>query len=312
MSPPLFILVGPTGAGKTRASLLLAKRLDGEIVNCDSRQIYADFPIVSAQPSPEEQAKAPHHLFGFLESDNPMAAGVFAGLAEARIDEIAARGKTPILVGGTGLYVKALLSGLAAIPNPDPEIRAALSRRAQEEGLDSLYAELAAIDPTYAEKIHPNDTQRVLRALEVFACTGKPFSAWHGQPARRKGRKALQIGLTLPPVELKPQLAARIDAMLAAGAVDEVRRAFAKTPDPNAPAFSGIGCAELLRVVTGELPLESAKSLWFKRTKDYAKRQVTWFKKDQTVHWYRADDDAGVTALAQRFFDKPWSESGSE
>ena len=176
---PVICLAGPTGCGKTAAALTLAEALDGEVINADSRQVYSDFPLITAQPSPEEQACCPHHLYGFLPTEQKISAGRWADQAVAEAKAVLARGHVPLLVGGTGLYFQGLLHGIAEIPAIDPAITAALTARLAEEGPAALHAELAAKDPAYAARIHPNDRQRIVRALEVLAGTGHTFSWWH-------------------------------------------------------------------------------------------------------------------------------------
>jgi len=159
---PVICLAGPTGSGKTAAALALAAALDGEVVNADSRQVYADFPLITAQPSAEERACCPHHLYGFLATENKISAGRWAEAAVDKVRDILARGKTPLLVGGTGLYFQALLRGMAEIPPVDPQLTAAITARVDEQGAPALHAELAQIDSAYAAKIHPNDRQRII------------------------------------------------------------------------------------------------------------------------------------------------------
>ena len=222
---PVICLAGPTGCGKTAAALALAEALGGEVINADSRQVYSDFPLITAQPSPEEQACCPHHLYGFLPTEQKISAGRWADQAVAEAKAVLARGHVPLLVGGTGLYFQGLLHGIAEIPAIDPAITAALTARLAEEGPAALHAELAAKDPAYAARIHPNDRQRIVRALEVLAGTGHTFSWWHehGMPEPPCAGPLLVLDMELD--ALTPRLARRIDLMLEQGALDEARAA---------------------------------------------------------------------------------------
>nr|GBO96178.1 tRNA dimethylallyltransferase [Nitratidesulfovibrio sp. HK-II] len=309
-TPPIRVicLVGPTGAGKTAAALHLARTFGGGVVNADSRQVYRDFPIITAQPSPEERAVCPHLLYGFLPSTEKISAGVWTDRATAAIDELRQNtsrpnGLLPLLVGGTGLYLKTLLDGIADIPRVDPAIGARLERECDALGAPALHARLAVIDPEYAARIHPNDRQRAVRALEVHEGTGHTLSWWHARPVPPPRFAALRMGMDMSLEELTPRLDRRIDLMLAAGALDEARAARAVCDDPAAPGWSGIGCAELYRHLTGELPCAEARLLWLRNTRAYAKRQLTWFRADRRIHWIRPDDLDAMTALAAAFLN---------
>jgi tRNA dimethylallyltransferase len=286
---PLVFLLGATGTGKTDLALALAKAFPAGVINLDSRQVYRDFPIVTAQPTAEEQSQCPHRLYGFLDSREKVAAGVFAERCNEEIRAFAAEGRLSLLVGGAGLYLRALLEGLAPIPRTPPELMAALLRALEKQGLPALRRRLEQLDPEYAAKIHPNDTQRTLRALEVFEHTGKSFSWWHKQPTGAPSYRPLKLGLSMSLEALRPRLGARIERMLEAGALDEIRQAHERCPDRSAPAWSGIGCAELLAWRLGEISLDHAKDLWLKNTRAYAKRQLTWFKCDADILWRPAD-----------------------
>ena len=275
---PVICLAGPTGCGKTEAAIQLAHALDGEIVNADSRQVYARFPLITAQPSPEEQAACPHHLSGFLPTDRKISAGRWAERAVAAVRDILARGRTAIVVGGTGLYFQTLLHGIAAIPPVPPEVTARWEARLAQEGAPALHALLASHDPAYAARIHPNDRQRIVRALEVHSATGRPFSWWHDH-AMSAPFCAGPLFYMAPTLDwLTPRLARRIDLMLRNGALDEARAARQDNDDPAAPGWSGIGCAEVLAHLRGELTLDACRQLWLHHTRAYAKRQLTWFR----------------------------------
>jgi tRNA dimethylallyltransferase len=291
-------ILGPTGSGKTGAALALARVLPVTVVNYDSRQVYAAFPIVTAQPDEQERGVCPHELYGFLPTSEPMTAARFAELARAEIGRAREQGRLPVLVGGTGLYLRALEQGLADIPPVPQEVRDWVLGRMEREGSALLHADLAKADPPTAARLHKNDTQRIARALEVFLGTGRPLSAWfEDQKLGQTGVELCKIGLSCTLRELEPGLGRRIDMMLERGAVEEVRRAYAATPERLAPGFSGIGCAELLRHLLDGMDLAEACGLWLRNTRAYAKRQLTWFAKEQGVHWVRPEGLARVTEL---------------
>jgi tRNA dimethylallyltransferase len=308
--PRAVCILGPTGTGKTALAIALdralaiapnrdLKRASGghaaapvgvAVVNFDSRQVYADFPVITAQPSLEERAACPHLLYGFAPCDEKMDAASFASMAVRAMDEARAMNRLPVLVGGTGLYLKALLEGLAPIPELSAEIRASVLARLEREGPGPLHRELAAIDPAYAAKIHPNDSQRNARAMEVWLSTGRTMTAWHAEAHPAAELDALKLGVRVDLDALTPRLAERIDAMLEQGAVEEAAAAWARCPDPAAPGWSGIGCAELLEYVRGHLGLAEARRLWIKHTRAYAKRQITWCRKEKHMFWIDAGD----------------------
>jgi len=293
-------ILGPTGSGKTEAALLLARETPVTVINYDSRQIYRAFPIVTAQPEPHEQAVCPHRLYGFLPTAEPMSAARFAELARAEIAAASAADRTPVLVGGTGLYVRALERGLADIPPVAPEVRQWVLSRMEREGPAALHADLAQADPVTAARLHPNDTQRIARALEVLLGTGKCLSKWFAEQEREgAGVELCKIGVSSTLRELEPRLLRRIDRMLERGALDELRAAWAETPDRDAPGYSGIGCAELLAHLLGELDLAAARERWYRNTRAYAKRQLTWFAKEDGVHWVRQEGFSRLPAIVR-------------
>ena len=297
---PVICLAGPTGCGKTAAALALAEALDGEVINADSRQVYSDFPLITAQPSPAERACCPHHLYGFLPTERKISAGRWAGQAVAAARAVLARGHVPLLVGGTGLYFQALLLGIAEIPAVDPAVTAALTARLAAEGPAALHAELAAKDPAYAARIHPNDRQRIVRALEVLAATGHSCSWWHehAMPAPPCAGPLLVLDMELD--ALTPRLARRIDLMLEQGALDEARAARQRCDDAAAPGWSGIGCAEVLAHLRGDLSLAECRRLWLHNTRAYAKRQRTWFRARSGARFFAPQDLDGLLAAARQ------------
>lgn len=293
-------ILGPTGSGKTEAALRLAEHLPVTVINFDSRQLYADFPIVTAQPEKHEQAACPHRLYGFLPTAESMTAARFAELAREQIALCLAEKQVPVLVGGTGLYVRALEHGLADIPPVQPEVRAWVLSRMDAEGPNALHADLAQSDPETASRLHPNDTQRIARALEVLLGTGRTLSDWIREQKSSKSAVTLRkIGVSATLDELEPRLRLRIDKMLERGALDEVRNAWLRTPDRSAPGYSGIGCTELLGHILGETDLDEARLLWYRNTRAYAKRQLTWFAKENGVRWVRNEGFNRLHELAE-------------
>jgi tRNA dimethylallyltransferase len=240
-----------------------------------------------------------------LPIDKKMSAGQYARRAEEIIRELLAQGKTPIVVGGTGLYFRSLLKGIAEIPQVSKEVRQKWQERVAAEGAPALHRELAAIDGAYASKIHPNDRQRITRALEVFESTGRTFSWWHQHSPLTGSFDYLYLGIGLPLPELEPVLARRIDGMLKAGALDEARSALEKNSDPKAPGWSGIGCAELYRHLMGKLDLDDARALWRRNTRAYAKRQLTWFRAEPEIQWFSPHDYHALLELAQAALQNP-------
>ena len=282
-----LLLMGPTASGKSALGLALAERLGGEIVNADSMQVYRDFRILTARPTEAEEKRARHHLYGYADAGDLYSAGRWLTDALAALNEISARGRTPIIVGGTGLYFKALTEGLADIPAADSEIRAALRSRAEREGAPALHAELAARDPVTAARLEPNDAPRILRALEVLETTGESISALQAEtrPALERDQWA-GIALTPDRAALYPVINARYDAMLESGALEEVRTFAARNLDPTLPAMKAHGAPALMAYLEGDMPLRVAAEIGKRDTRRYAKRQFTWIA-NQMPDWPR-------------------------
>ncbi|MEM7350161.1 MAG: tRNA (adenosine(37)-N6)-dimethylallyltransferase MiaA [Acidobacteriota bacterium] len=288
---PLIAILGPTATGKTDLAMRLGEALDGEIINADALQVYRGLDIGTAKPSPELQAALPHHLIDVLDPEEPYSAGEFVRRARPLIDQIRQRDRTPILVGGSGLYLRALLEGLSPIPASDPETRQALERRRAKEGLAALYDELCAVDPGTARRLAPGDSQRILRALEVALSSGRPLSSWIRQrPLGSVPVDAVRIGLTLPRTILYDRISGRVRDMIGMGWVEEVVALLESGCDPGAPAFQAIGYRQIVRYIHGEWSLESAAEDTIRATRRYAKRQMTWFRRERNVRWISASD----------------------
>lgn len=300
---PLIAVVGPTGVGKTEVAVFLAEKLKGEVINFDSVQVYKHLNIGAAKPSPEELARAPHHLLGILELDEEFNAARFVELADRVIADLAKRGKQPILAGGTGLYLRALLHGLFEVGEVGA-IREKLRERLEKEGLASLYEELKRVDPFYAQKISPRDRVRILRALEVYYATGKTFSSLAKEHAfARKRYPCLKIGLTLPRKELYQRLNARVDKMLEAGLLEEVKEILAKGYSPALKPLRSIGYRHMIAYLEGALSFEEAVRLMKRDTRHYAKRQLSWFRKEKDIYWFHPEEKEKILKLAQEYLN---------
>ncbi len=306
--PDVLCLAGPTGSGKSTAALRLAAFLEARghpasVINADSRQVYRDFPIITAQPGPAERAVCPHLLYGWLESTRKISAGEWAEKARAAIDQCLVSGRLPLLVGGTGFYLRALLDGIAEIPAPDAAIHRRLLEECAALGSPALHRRLELADPAYAAKIHPNDSQRNIRALEVWESTGRSFTWWHEQTPSPAPFRVLRLGMGLPLAELTPFLKSRILAMMEAGALEEARHALEICPDTDAPAWSGIGCTELAALLLGRSSLNACLERWERNTRAYAKRQWTWFRADARLVWFRPGEEERMLEHVARFLD---------
>lgn len=288
----MLALVGPTAVGKTRLALELADHLPVEVVAADSRTVYRGMDIGTAKPTPAERQRVPHHLLDVIAPDAPYSLAVYQQQALAAIAAVAGRDRLPVLVGGAGLYVSAVCDGLGLpeVP-PDHALRATLEARARAEGWQALQADLAAVDPISAARIDPRNVRRVIRALEVFHVTGSPFSTW--QTPLAPPVESLRVGLQLDRQELRARIDRRIDAWVAAGFVDEVRDLLARGYTADLPSMSGIGYREIAAYLAGELSLDSAVEHIKVATGNYAKRQMTWFRRDPRIVWF---DAAIVTA----------------
>lgn len=293
--PPVIVILGPTATGKTALGLYLAEALGageevgGEIVNADALQVYRGLDVGTAKPTAEERSRVPHHLVDVLEPTQRYSAGEFARRARRAIGEIRSRGRRPLVVGGSGLYLRALLEGISPVPPGAPGVRSRLRERAEVEGLAALYAELRWRDPETAERLSPGDGQRILRALEVVEVSGTPLSEWVARrPYGEERLPAVRIGLTLARTLLYDAIARRVARMLERGWVEEVSRLLSQGLDPAAPAFQAIGYREITRHLAGEWSLERAVEETVRATRRYAKRQLTWFRKERDIMWLDA------------------------
>jgi tRNA dimethylallyltransferase len=288
--PIVPAVVGPTAAGKTAVSLALAERFDGEIINADSMQVYRGFDIGTDKADPGERTRVPHHLLDIVDGRTQFTAADFAVRAAEAVGAIAGRGRLPIVVGGTGLYIKALFEGLFPGPGRDDGVRAALEDEARREGWEALRLRLESVDPEYAAKTGRHDKIRIIRALEVRAVTGIPLSEHFRKTAGYlPGYEPVLIGLRRDQAELFRRIDARVDRMFARGLVEEVRGLLAAGLDESAPPFKALGYRHVLRVLCGGMTIEEASAATKIDTHHYAKRQLTWFRKRPGIVWFDAD-----------------------
>ncbi|MDE0020012.1 MAG: tRNA (adenosine(37)-N6)-dimethylallyltransferase MiaA [Candidatus Poribacteria bacterium] len=295
----VFAVLGPTAAGKTAVGIRLAQTLDGEIVSVDSRQIYRELDIGTAKPTAAERAAARHHLIDVVSPAQKYSAALFQKEADAAIAEIRSRGKLPILVGGAGLYYRALVDGLFEGPSADTEARRRLEAEADARGNERLMERLYKVDREAAERIHPNDRMRLIRALEVYELTGRPISElrreWRGKPPRYE---ASAVALRRPREQLNRRINARVKRMLADGLLEETQ-ALRATYARSDPAFNGFGYAELWDYLDGKHTFEKALELLKRNTRRYAKRQMTWFRADLRIQWIDLSEDASAESAAE-------------
>ena len=291
LQPFLILIVGPTAVGKTKIAIQLAEKINGEIVSADSRLFYRGMDIGTAKPSCQEQALAPHHLIDIANPDEILSLAIFQQKAREAIADIHARGKLPLLVGGTGQYVRAVTEGWSPPGvKPDDRLRGELEKMKDEKGKDFLYEKLKSLDPEAAEKIDPRNVRRTIRALEVILTTGKKFSEQRGQS--ESPYHLIMIGLTRPRPELYARIDTRIESMFANGLLDEVKGLLAKGYSPNLPTMSAIGYRECVSVIESKLSVERAKVEMRRATRIFVRRQSNWFKEsDPNISWLYAGEE---------------------
>jgi len=299
--PFLLAVVGPTASGKSALALFLAKEFSGEILACDSTQLYRGFDIGTAKPTPAERQQVPHHLLDILDPREPSTAGDYRERALVVLADLRARNRLPILTVGTGLYLRALLEGLAELPQRSEELRARLRASATEHGPGHLHRMLQHLDPQAAQQIAAPDEQKLMRAIEICMLSGKPLTQVH-QTGRTPlvGWRVLKIGLEPPRDALYQRIHVRTYSMLRAGWLDEVRRLLATGLPDTAKPFDFIGYRGLGAHLRGELTLDQARELIEQGTRQYAKRQRTWFRRESGVHWFPNFGDSLETQSAAR------------
>jgi tRNA dimethylallyltransferase len=296
----LVIILGPTGVGKSAAGVYLARKFEGEIINCDSMQVYRGFDIGTDKPTPEMRRLVPHHLLDVAAASDQFTAADFVRQALAAVRLIEERGRLPFVVGGTGLYIKALVEGLFPGPGRDPDLRRKLEREAAEKGLQSLHRELEEVDPRYARLIGKRDKVRIIRALEVFRLTRKPISE-HFENTRSElaDFHLIKIGLQLERKELYRRIEERVGRMFERGIVAEVGGLLAAGLEESVPAFQALGYKRVLAHLKGKISLDEAVRLTKQDTRQYAKRQLSWFRKMTGVRWLPAGDHPALAAFLE-------------
>lgn len=298
----VVLVTGPTASGKSRLAARLAEAFAGVVINADSMQVYAELAVLTARPGPEEQAQAPHRLYGVIPASEACSAGRWRELALAEIEAARSEGRLPVLCGGTGLYLRALTEGIAEIPETPREVRAGARRLHREIGGAALKARLAERDPETAARLHANDSQRLIRAWEVLEATGKPLSAWQAEAAAAPPYDFRRIVVQPPRDELYESCDARFAAMLEMGALEEVRALMAQELDPELPAMKALGVSELIRHLRGELALEEAAAAARTATRQYAKRQVTWLRGEESRQKIHS------LIIEEKFSERKWKE----
>lgn len=297
----LIIILGPTGVGKSATGITLAKKFGGEIINCDSMQVYKGFDIGTDKPPLQKREKVPHHLLDIVDASSQFTAADFVNCALEAIAGILQKKKLPFIVGGTGLYLKALLDGLFEGPGRDSLLRQKLEKEVEKNGLRSLRKKLEDVDPVYSQKIGKNDRIRIVRALEVFTLTGKPLSEhFLNTKPYLEDFHILKIGLKLERELIYKKIEERVDKMFGNGIVQEVEALLDKGVDENSPLFRALGYKHVLKFLRKEISLEEAISLTKKSTRHYAKRQMTWFRKIKGVNWFYTDDLSSIIEYLER------------
>jgi tRNA dimethylallyltransferase len=296
----ILTIVGPTAAGKTECAIEIGERISAEIISADSRQIYKYLDIGTAKPNAKQRRKLRFHLIDFIEPDEDYSCGQFARDAAKRIREIRERKKTPIVCGGTGLYIRALFHPLHELPQSDMTTKERMSKMLETHGIEYMYRKLQQIDPGWSAKIKPQDKQRILRGLEVYEITGKSITELVGKKQRIADFHPYYIGLTLPRTRLYEKINERFDSMVLQGLVEEVKSLLARGYSPGSSALRTIGYKEIIEHLKGLSTLDEAIAKAKRRTRNYAKRQITWFSKIPGLKWYDPDESIPVDSIVHR------------
>ena len=293
MAPKILVIVGPTASGKTRMAVELAQRHNGEVISADSMQIYRTMDIGTAKPTQEEMGGIPHHMIDVADPEEDFSVARYVEMAARCVDDVLARGKLPIVAGGTGLYIDSLLSGRTFAPfSPDSALRGELERELAEQGGPAMLEALRQVDPEAAARLHPNDHKRIIRALEVYRSTGKTITQHNRETQAIPPRyDALTIGLAFQDRQaMWKRIDQRVDEMVAAGLEEEVRRLLTSGISPKCTAMQAIGYKEFTQALSGEMTWQEAAEVVKLRSRQYAKRQLTWFGRNPSTRWVRWDD----------------------
>ncbi|MEH2510198.1 tRNA dimethylallyltransferase [Nitrobacteraceae bacterium AZCC 1564] len=294
--PGAVLIAGPTASGKSALALALAEATGGVVINTDSMQVYRDLRIITARPTPEDEARAPHRLYGYCDASVNCSAGSWVADATVVLNEAKAENRLPIFIGGSGLYFKALTRGLSAVPPVPAEVRENVRLRLEQEGVEALHAELSRRDPVSAEKLKPRDRTRIARALEVIEATGRSLRDWHqeGLPPLFPADQTVAVFLAPDRDELYARIDKRFGTMMETGALEEVARLAARGLDPLLPAMKAHGVPALIRYLAGEITREQAIEIGQADTRHYAKRQFTWFRHQLPEFAWVAPNEAGA------------------
>jgi tRNA dimethylallyltransferase len=301
--PRILAIVGPTGSGKSALALSVADRCESELVSADSRQIYQGLDIGTAKPSLAEREKVRHHFVDTLPPSIEFSAGQFGSAARDEIADILRRNRLPILVGGSGLYIRAVLDGLSNTPPKDPEIRASLEKLLKNDGLENLMNALKAVDPLTVEKMKEITPRRVIRALEVHRITGTPISQMQAEENEEASFDSYQAGLLWERSELYQRIEKRVDAMISSGLVDEVRSLKSKGLGRDLNALNTVGYKEVFDFLDGNIDKEEMIRLIKRNSRRFAKRQMTWFKRDSRIHWIHVSGEDWLEKATQKIVD---------
>lgn len=292
----VIVIVGPTASGKTSLSVEIAKKLGGEIISADSMQIYKGMDIATAKPTDEEKCGVEHHLMDFLDPEDEFSVAKYKELAVSKIEELLNKGKIPIIVGGTGLYVDTVINNTVFFNYDDSEIRERLEKECDENGVEALFHKLKEVDPDTAEKLHLNDKKRIIRALEVYYLTGKTITEQNNESHKEKSKfNFIQIGLNAKNRDyLYDRINKRVDLMLESGLLDEAKMFYSS--DYSSTAKQAIGYKELLPYLKGFVTLDDAVEKLKQETRRYAKRQLTWFRKNNDINWIFIDENNNIVS----------------
>jgi tRNA dimethylallyltransferase len=302
--PKVIVICGPTGIGKTAVGIQLAEKLDGEIISADSMQIYRYMDIGTAKPTADEQSRIPHHMIDIVDPDENFDAVRFAEMARDKVMQLHQRGVMPLVVGGTGLYIKALLQGLFQSNPVDPKTRERLMKEAVENGSGILYDRLKRVDPDTADRLHPNDSHRIIRALETIESTGRSISE-HQQAHGFADEpfNALKICLQIDRQKLYERIDKRVDMMIEEGLVDEVKKLLAMSYSADLKSMQSIGYRHMVEFLAEQLPWDECVRTLKRDTRRFAKRQFTWFGADQKIQWYEPDQLNEIVRLVEGFLE---------
>ncbi len=303
MLDALLVIVGPTAVGKSEVAVDLVGRLRAEIISCDSRQIYREIDIGTAKPSPEVRSKAPHHLIDIAAPDEVFSAAEFKRRAETIIERIQEKNKLPLLVGGSGLYIRAVVDGIFAGPGRDQDLRARLREKEGREGRGSLYQELRRIDPVAASHLHSHDERRVIRALEVYYLSGRPISSHQRETLYFPLPQTVMVGLRMERKALYQLINRRVDAMMEEGLLGEVEGLLEKGYDEDLPSMEGLGYRQIIGYLKGKYSREEAVQLMKRDTRRFAKHQLSWFNKDSRIIWLEREKFPTPGEVSQKIIE---------